>query len=412
MIFTILSWLSGQEMNRIINIIITILLIIPINISGQNDLEKKIEYNSDELNKIRKEITQYEKNLKKIRSEEKTLLSNLHETEKSISLSKKMQLRLNHERRTKEREIRNTTKSIGELEIKLQKLKDNFARRLVYLYKKGENKDLELFLTSHSINQAIYRYKYFKILKEIDKKSAYEIKLNITEISRKNELRKKELADKKKILNEQIKYQAKLSNQKKARGQQLSKAKKDKNSLIAQIDQKKQAIGKLSKLISKLESENEQRKKELAKQRSLSGIKGDNLFLKSQGKLVWPVHGKIISSFGLHKHPTLKTVTENSGIDIKVKSGTPVKAVLDGVVTTITYIRGFGNTIIIDHGSGFYTVYTHVDNVQVFENQYITVNSEIAQVGDSGSLSGSLLHFEIWNKKEKLNPEKWLAKRT
>ncbi|MCK4689209.1 MAG: M23 family metallopeptidase, partial [Candidatus Marinimicrobia bacterium] len=115
---------------------------------------------------------------------------------------------------------------------------------------------------------------------------------------------------------------------------------------------------------------------------------------------------------GIQKNPVLKTITENSGIDIKAEKGTPVKAILDGVVTTITYIRGFGNTIIIDHGSGFYTVYTHVENVHIYEKQYISTGTIIANVGESGTLSGSILHFEIWKNKIKLNPEDWLAKRT
>ncbi|HPY01398.1 MAG TPA: M23 family metallopeptidase, partial [Candidatus Marinimicrobia bacterium] len=70
-----------------------------------------------------------------------------------------------------------------------------------------------------------------------------------------------------------------------------------------------------------------------------------------------------------------------------------------------------GNTIIIDHGSGFYSVYSHVENIRVAENDYVTANSVIAEVGQSGSLSGPMLHFEIWRNKTKLNPEEWLNKR-
>ena len=62
--------------------------------------------------------------------------------------------------------------------------------------------------------------------------------------------------------------------------------------------------------------------------------------------------------------PKLKTTTENPGIDIKGRPGSSIKAVMGGVVTTITYIRGYGTTIIIDNGGGFYTVYSHVTNIQ------------------------------------------------
>ncbi|HKK68813.1 MAG TPA: peptidoglycan DD-metalloendopeptidase family protein, partial [Bacteroidales bacterium] len=144
--------------------------------------------------------------------------------------------------------------------------------------------------------------------------------------------------------------------------------------------------------------------------RSLRGEKDNIPFGKKQGKLFWPVEGEIVSRFGRHRHPKLKTITENSGIDIKARKGVPVIAVADGYITTITYIRGYGRTIIIDHGDNYYSVYTHVDNVNVRQDQYVAKHAKIAEIGDSDSFDGTLLHFEIWNKNKKLNPEDWLQK--
>ncbi|HJL85338.1 MAG TPA: M23 family metallopeptidase, partial [Candidatus Marinimicrobia bacterium] len=111
-----------------------------------------------------------------------------------------------------------------------------------------------------------------------------------------------------------------------------------------------------------------------------------------------------------HKNPTLKTITENTGVDIKSNAGSEVQAVFSGIVTTVTYIRGYGNTVIIDHGGGFYTVYTHVEDVEVDENAFVRARQIIAHVGKLDSGSGSKLHFEIWSNREKLNPEHWLGK--
>ena len=80
-------------------------------------------------------------------------------------------------------------------------------------------------------------------------------------------------------------------------------------------------------------------------------------------------------------------------------------------MTTITFIRGFGTTIIIDHGGGFYTVYSHVTNVETNEDSQVRSGDVIAYMGDSGSINGSQLHFEIWGGGKKLNPEYWLTKR-
>lgn len=405
---------SEMKLNRYQYYLPTILicLVTTIGLRSQEDLDKKINYKSEELQKIRDEIKTYKSDLEKAQFKEKSLLSILETTEKEMSLTAKLIQQLNREQQLKTSQIEQTKQAIARLSQNLEKLKSDFARRLVRLYKQGDYSDWELILTSQSINQVFYRYKYLRILSDIDKKTAANIHLNIKSINNKKIQLTDELADQAKIINEKKKYQQNLTVQKRQRDEQLRLAKKDKNNLIAQIREKEKAAQQLSVMIGNLEKEREVRRQELERQRQLAGIRAANPFLDSQGKLEWPVYGQIVGKFGLQKHPTLNTLTENSGIDIEVRKGTPVRSVLDGVVTTITYIRGFGNTIIIDHGSGFYTVYSHVENVNVYEKEYVTQKTVIAEVGDSGTLSGALLHFEIWSNRTKLNPEEWLAKRS
>jgi len=395
---------------------IIILILVSFLIKGtvqpqQKDLDKKIEYQSEQLEKIRREIRDYKSNLKQPESKEKSILTRLDETERSISLTEKLITQLNREQSQKERDISQTERSIKRLESNLTTLKEDFAKRLVYLYKNGQYSDLELILTAKSINQAFYRYKYLRILNDIDRNATTVIRNNISSINQKRNQLNRELRDKEQIIAEKTTLRKNLEQQKKDHNKQLISARKDKTNIAAQIKEKEKAAAEMSRLIANLEKERERRHKELERQRALSGVATDNPFLSSQGKLIWPVNGEIASHFGIQKHPTLKTITDNSGIDIKVRMGTPVVSVLDGVITTITYIRGFGNTVIIDHGSGFYTVYAHVENIRVSENDYVTANTVIADVGQSGSLSGPLLHFEIWRNKTKLNPEEWLNKR-
>ncbi len=398
--------------NKLPVIIITILLGFSYALFSDEDIDKQIIYKSEELQKIRNEIANHKIQLKKAENKEQTLLSKLSETEKEISLTSKLVNQLNRELQQKEHQIAQTKSSIERLSSNLESLKANFARRLVHIYKQGDYNDWELLLCSKSLNQAIYRYKYLRIISDIDKKSATNIRLNIDAINNKKNQLITELEDQQNIVAEKKSYQQSLNKQKRQRDHQLRAAKQDRNNLVAQIKEKEEAAMELASLIGDLEVERENRRRELERQRQLAGIRAENPFLDNRGELQWPVTGQIISKFGMQKHPTLKTITENSGIDIKVSMGTPVRAVLDGVVTTITYIRGFGNTIIIDHGSGFYTVYSHIENVTVFEKEYITRDTIIAEVGDSGTLGGALLHFEIWSNRTKLNPEEWLAKRS
>jgi septal ring factor EnvC (AmiA/AmiB activator) len=128
-----------------------------------------------------------------------------------------------------------------------------------------------------------------------------------------------------------------------------------------------------------------------------------------KGRLPWPVQGKIIGKFGTIRNPDTGVVIDNVGIDIQAKSGTEVKSVLDGVVSTITYIRSHGKIIIIDHGGGFSTVYAQVDNIMVHENEYVQKGDTIATVVKIKNGDPEKLHFEVWGNQQKLNPQIWLA---
>jgi len=288
-------------------------------IYSQEDIDKKIIYKSEELQKIRSEITEHKAQLKKAQSKEQTILSKLEETEKEISLTSKLIRQLNREQQQKAQQIEQTRKSIERLSGNLETLKKNFARRLTHIYKQGDFNDWELILTSQSLNQAIYRYKYLRTISDIDKKSAANIRLNISAISNKKEQLITELEDQQNIITEKTNHQRSLNSQKKQRDSQLRFAKKDRNNLHKQIKAEEKAAKEILNLIANLEKERETIQHELERQRQLAGVRTVNPFLDSRGNLSWPVMGQVISKFGLQKHPVLKTITENSGIDIKVR---------------------------------------------------------------------------------------------
>jgi len=108
-------------------------------------------------------------------------------------------------------------------------------------------------------------------------------------------------------------------------------------------------------------------------------------------------------------HPVLKTITQNSGIDITTPIGSAVYAVADGEVSVISFIPGFGNILIINHYNGYRSVYAHLSDILVRESQKIAEGAVIGKSGDT--VERPLLHFEIWKEREKQNPENWLVKR-
>jgi septal ring factor EnvC (AmiA/AmiB activator) len=99
-----------------------------------------------------------------------------------------------------------------------------------------------------------------------------------------------------------------------------------------------------------------------------------------------------------------------SGIDIQAEKGAPVHAVCSGQVIYSSWFKGYGNMIIIDHGDHYYTLYAHLEELFKTNGDIVQAGEVIATVGDSGSMSGPGLHFEVRHHGKPVDPEKWLKK--
>ncbi len=117
---------------------------------------------------------------------------------------------------------------------------------------------------------------------------------------------------------------------------------------------------------------------------------------------------RITSAFGKRKNPSFNTVEFHKGIDIKAGPGEEVLAAAGGTVTFAGRQRGFGNTIIIDHGGRFHTVYGHLNVLQVSRGQAVKKGDVIGIIGRTGNATGLHLHFEVRHAGEAVNPLKYL----
>jgi septal ring factor EnvC (AmiA/AmiB activator) len=134
-------------------------------------------------------------------------------------------------------------------------------------------------------------------------------------------------------------------------------------------------------------------------------------FAALRGHLHWPVEGKVVGEFGAQIHPRFGTRTFRNGIDIDVAQGTNIVAVYAGRVLYTGWFRGYGNLIIVDHGGSYYTLYAHAAEVKVKEGDEILQGQTIGTVGDTGSLQGPRLHFEVRYDGKPQDPAEWLQPR-
>ena len=127
-----------------------------------------------------------------------------------------------------------------------------------------------------------------------------------------------------------------------------------------------------------------------------------------EGEIGWPVQGTLEGHFGTQLHPRFKTVTVRNGIEIEAPPGTEVNAVYDGQVVYAAWFQGYGNLVIVQHAGDMHSLYGYLSDIQVTPGQRVVRGDKIGLVGDTGSLDGPRLYFEIRVQGRPVDPEKWL----
>jgi murein hydrolase activator len=127
-----------------------------------------------------------------------------------------------------------------------------------------------------------------------------------------------------------------------------------------------------------------------------------------RGRLPWPTEGRIVTGFGAQVHPRFGTRTFRNGVDIEAAVGREVAAVHAGHVVYTGWFKGYGNLIIVDHGNEYYTLYAHIAGIEAKEGEDVRQGQRIGTVGETGSLAGPRLYFEVRYQGRPLDPEQWL----
>lgn len=130
-----------------------------------------------------------------------------------------------------------------------------------------------------------------------------------------------------------------------------------------------------------------------------------------RGLLDWPAAGRVSSPFGRTVNRKLGTALAHNGVDIDAPFGAEVRCIYDGTVVFAQWLRGYGLTVIVDHGAGWLSVYAHASVLLVEKGERVSRSRKIALVGDTASLQGAYLYFEIRKDGHPVDPVLWLRSR-
>jgi len=160
----------------------------------------------------------------------------------------------------------------------------------------------------------------------------------------------------------------------------------------------------------------EEAEKELSSKLAEIGSRGSGGMRKgsirrARGRLPFPVdQGRIEVRFGRAIDPRFGTVTLQTGIDVRAPLGAPVRAVWSGKVAHAGWFRGFGNLLIVDHGNGMFSLMAHLDQLHKGLGDPVKAGEQVGTVGETGSLKGPYLYFELRDGQRPLDPERWLRR--
>ena len=393
-------------------IIILAIVLVPLCWAQKKsmDYNQELKAQSNAIQSLRNEIEATKKRIQSESRKEKSSVRRVSNLSEEVSLLQRLLKEIQKEEKLLIADISRTGKQIAQSEVELDTIRVRYARRLVKMYKKGQLSNLEKIFSSTSWRQAVYRTKYLKIISDLDQKTHNTIRSLLIEIGRQKLNLESALRKKRRLKRDREKTLSQVRDKKRKEQRELTKIRRSQKDLKTYLTEKQAGVKQLEEIITKIREDIDRVEREERIRRQQRALKAKE-FPKLKGQLAWPAEGRVITKFGRQWNPKLKTTTENPGIDIKGKPGSEVRVVLGGIVTTITFIRGFGTTIIVDHGNGFYTVYSHVTNVEINEDSEVRGGDVIAYMGDSGSINGSQLHFEVWGEGKILDPEKWLQKK-
>jgi septal ring factor EnvC (AmiA/AmiB activator) len=386
----------GEGIHLISVILLLLALSCFLGFSGQQDVS---EYKK-RLADISEQIDQLKLRLQEEEQKESTFLSELDRIGFHKNLIRKEISLYTMKLGKTNRELSSIQRRIPRLKSKLDDEKQSTERILVAMYKFGKVNPFQFMLQAKDMGTLVAESKNLTLLVQYQNEviSSYVDTLSL-------------LKDSERELEEKKKESSNLIWKTKNKRQELDVQERRQKALIKDIKENKkmhlQALEELNERAQQLQVLIEK----LLKDEISFPITIVPLY-EQRGRLPWPLEGAVVSTFGRQVHPQFRTVTFNNGIEISPqKNQAVVKAIHPGKVVFSDYFKGYGNLLIIDHGIRYLSFYGHCADFLVKMGDLVKTGQPIAIVGDTGSLKGITLYFEIRSKAKPVDPLKWLRGR-
>jgi len=333
--------------------------------------------------------------LDRLASERATVVRDFEAADVELAL-RRQQLRILQSRGAvlaAENEVR--AAEIGRLEGTLGGGRQQLRRRAELLYRVGPLSYNRLLLTADTSQEALIAYQIVTYLAARDRDLVTEIRATLAE-----------LLEARTSLADTADRLAAVESDTESATAALASQQEERQRLLSRIDREAEA-----QRIALESAERADRDLAGTMTALAEGAAVTSDFRDARGDLPWPAQGDVVTGFGRQRHPIYDTYTVSRGIEVGAPAGDPVTAVHAGRVAFADWYSGYGLLVIVDHGSNYFTLYGHLSQVAVRVQERIAAGQLIGKVGDTGSLTGPNLYFEVREGADALNPTTWLERR-
>ena len=366
---------------------------------------KAIDQLKQEASTIVDEIEKSEARVLHIKKEERAIVNRLNDIDLRLNRYRQRMRRLTSDMKALDRQIAKNSDAIDALAREIKANEAYAAKRLVALYKLTWLGHLPVLGSAENLYEFVARKSNLERILIHDEqtikalvKSKHDLQTHLQTIQGQKQ--------KKRAVQRQLDTQIdNISREKNNRARLLEEIRSQHSLELAAIEALKQSAQDLDRRIRSF-AERQEADQDQAQAAPPSG----QPFISSKGLLNMPVEGKIISFFGPFKNTKYNVVNYQRGINIKADRGEPIQAVHAGRVLFASWFKGYGNMVILDHGDHYYTVYAHAEEVFKAKGEPVEAGEVIATVGDSGSMTGPALHFEIRHHGKPEDPLNWIKK--
>jgi septal ring factor EnvC (AmiA/AmiB activator) len=359
----------------------------PFSAHAQDTLTVQIRQSQQRLEEIRAERTRLQRAMEDTRARVENVSAELRNIERQLSASRAILAELELQTEATAQRVDASTR---ELIMTRERLSENDAtlnRRLRDLYKMGPLHTVRVLLGASSFTDLLTRYRYLRLMANYDRGLVIQRQEEELALELLNQELQRSLRELGTLRQTKLSEVVELRSVEEDRQATLQRFRGQERATRTRLDELEADIGRLTDLVSDLEERRLEEERRRAAGPSL-------LSASDAGRLDWPVEGEIAYRFGRERRPN-GTVLRWNGLGIRATPGTPVRAVRGGTVVLAGPFEGYGPTVILSHGSGFYTLYLYLEETGVIEGRRVEAGQVVGTVGGSGTPEGPHIEFQI-----------------